>query len=147
MQMCSFERPLNFTKLSCNFARIQQLPKGKKSKMCTIWNKLPRDLRECSSISVFRKASKLITLNWLSMCDFFASCLFVCLLSELLSALCFCFLVYCSEILWTNSLLDVKVAYKYCDIIIINTWKNDSTNCIFFHLVQPNTRWTNLIPT
>ena len=61
---------------------------------------------------ILRKVSKLITLNWLSMCDFFALCLFVCLLSELLSALCnaFCFLVYHSEILWTNSLLDIRAA-------------------------------------
>ena len=65
-----------------------------KFKMCTVWNKLPRDLLECSSINDLRKDSKLITLNWLSMCDFFASCLFVCLLSELLSALCYALLLF-----------------------------------------------------
>ena len=50
-------------------------------KCVTVWNRLLRDLRECSSICDFTQVSKLIndtgTLNWLSMCDFFAiACLF-----------------------------------------------------------------------
>ena len=69
---------------------------------------------------ILRKVSKLIILNWLSMCDSFALCLFACLLSELLNVLCnaFWFLVYRSKILCTNSLLNIRAAYKYCDIII-----------------------------